>query len=60
MRLDESRSDLDDKEDDEVQIIGGLQQEQVIVPSVKSAEDTWNNMAIKAEAIKEEKLKKRW
>jgi hypothetical protein len=39
---------------DEVQFIGGHEQQQVILKSVKEAEDAWKNMSVKGEVIKEE------
>jgi hypothetical protein len=50
--------DFNGEEDYEVEIIGGPEQEQVIMQSVKSAEDVWNNVSVKEELIKEEDILK--
>ncbi len=39
-----------------MQIIGGHEQEQVIMQSDKYDDDAWNNMVVKAGAIKEEEV----
>jgi len=40
--------------EDEVQIIGGHDREQVILQSIQDAEEAWNKMAVKMEVVKEE------
>jgi hypothetical protein len=41
---------------DEVQFIGGHEQQQVVLQSIKEAEDAWKNMVVKDEVIKEEEV----
>jgi hypothetical protein len=41
-------------ENKEVQIIGGQDQEQIIMQSIETARNAWKNMAMKTETIKDE------
>ena len=43
-----------DDENKEVQIIGGRDQEQIIMQSIETAENAWKNMAMKTETINDE------
>jgi hypothetical protein len=43
-----------DDENKEVQIIGGRDQEQIIMQSIETARNAWKNMAMKTETIKDE------
>jgi hypothetical protein len=43
-----------EENDDEVQFIGGHEQQQVVLQFIKEAEDAWKNMAVKDEMIKDE------
>jgi len=43
-----------DPEDDEVEIIGSSDRVQVVMQSIKSVEDAWNELAVKQEKIDEE------
>jgi len=45
---------IDEDIDDEVQFLGNKTQERVIMHSIKSAEDAWNELAVKLEPIEEE------
>jgi len=45
-----------DPEDDEVEIIGGSDRVQVVMQSIKSVEDAWNELAVKQEKIDIETL----
>jgi CO dehydrogenase/acetyl-CoA synthase beta subunit len=45
---------IDEDIDDKVQLLGDKTQEQVIMHSIKSAEDAWSELAVKSEPIKEE------
>ena len=50
----EEHESIPEEDDDEVQFIGGHEQQQVVLQSIKEAEDAWKNMAFKDEVIKEE------
>jgi hypothetical protein len=41
-------------EEEEVQIIGGNDQQQVILQSIKNVEDAWNNIPVKPGVVKKE------
>jgi hypothetical protein len=49
-------NNYDPEEDDKVEIIGGSDHAQVVMQSIKSVEDAWNDMAVKQEKIEAETL----
>ncbi len=54
-KLEDSYDSTFNDEEDEVQIIGGYYQQQVILQSIKDVEDAWNNMVVKPVAVNDEK-----